>query len=306
VWGAEQEKAIDVLIYCLINAPVLKFFNSSKETVVYSDASDFAIGGWIGQRHTSGIHPVLYWSRKMTPAERNYGIYEKELLALTSILERNAYLLRGTHFEAVVDHRALVEINKQVDIQPSRKVAISGRCTRWILFLQEFSFSIRHLDGSLNSVADYLTRNPSLQTLCTTCKETIREVKPIIKGSATNKSYLDEVKAAYVSDPMVKQLEAWRAEEALTNSNNGGGLAVGDTATSRRLLQHFAKRNGFWYYLDSRTQQGDETVFATLYVPEDRGLRTELLRRYHEAPASGHCLGRPFVEDTSGLGCEQT
>lgn len=53
-------------------------------------------------------------------------------------------------------------------------------------------------------------------------------------------------------------------------------------------MQHFAKRNGFWYYLDSRTQQGEDNVYATLYIPEDRSLRTELLRRYHEAPASGH------------------
>ena len=283
-WGSEQERAISVLINALTNAPVLKFFDSARETVVYTDASSFAIGGWIGQRYNDGIHPVLFWSRKMTPAERAYGIYEKELLALTSLLERNAYLLRGTHFEAFVDHRALVEINRQTEIQPSRKVAISGRCTRWILFLQEFSFSIRHLDGTRNSVADYLTRNPTLETLCTSCNAAIPAamVTAITTTTGTDSTFLGEVKAAYASDPLIKQLVAWSGENSKVE---GGDLRHQE---SQKLVQKFAKRNGLWYYLDSRVKNGSEEVFATLYIPEVRTLRTELLRRYHETPTAGH------------------
>ena len=77
-WSEEQGEAITLLIHLISNAPVLRFFDPKLDTFVYSDASEYAIGGWIGQKHSDGIHPVLYWSRKMTPSERRYHVYEKE------------------------------------------------------------------------------------------------------------------------------------------------------------------------------------------------------------------------------------
>ena len=106
-WTAEQEEAITLLIHLISSAPVLRFFDPTLETFVYSDASEFAIGGWIGQKYADGIHPVLYWSRKMTPTERRYHVYEKELLALISLVEREAHLLRSVSFTCNTDHRSL-------------------------------------------------------------------------------------------------------------------------------------------------------------------------------------------------------
>jgi hypothetical protein len=46
-WGAEQEEAVTLMIYLITSAPVLKFFDPSLKTFIYTDASDFAIGGWL-------------------------------------------------------------------------------------------------------------------------------------------------------------------------------------------------------------------------------------------------------------------
>ena len=48
-----------------------------------ADASDFALGCILSQTNPDGeLHPVCYYSRKFSPAELNYPIYDKELLAV--------------------------------------------------------------------------------------------------------------------------------------------------------------------------------------------------------------------------------
>jgi hypothetical protein len=62
-WGAEQEEAISLLILLITTAPTLKHFNVTLPTEIFTDASAYAIGGWLGQRYTDGLHPVFFWSR---------------------------------------------------------------------------------------------------------------------------------------------------------------------------------------------------------------------------------------------------
>ena len=55
---------------------------------VETDASDFVVAGVLSQMHGDGVlKPVAYFSKKMTPAECNYMIYDKELLAIVRSFE---------------------------------------------------------------------------------------------------------------------------------------------------------------------------------------------------------------------------
>ena len=48
-----------------------------------ADASDYALGCILPQTTPAGeLHQVCYYSRKFTPSELNYPIYDKELLAV--------------------------------------------------------------------------------------------------------------------------------------------------------------------------------------------------------------------------------
>ena len=47
-----------------------------------TDASDFVVSGVLSQMHDNVLKPVVYFSKKMTPAECNYEIYDKKLLAI--------------------------------------------------------------------------------------------------------------------------------------------------------------------------------------------------------------------------------
>jgi len=64
-------------------APILAHFDPTKEVIIETDASDFAIGATLLQRdEEKRLHPVAFHSRKFQPAENNYEIHDKELLVV--------------------------------------------------------------------------------------------------------------------------------------------------------------------------------------------------------------------------------
>jgi hypothetical protein len=51
------------------------------------DASGYAIGGVLSQEQQGKWHPIAFLSHTMSPAEHNYKIYDKELLAIIKALK---------------------------------------------------------------------------------------------------------------------------------------------------------------------------------------------------------------------------
>jgi len=69
-------------------APILIHFDFDKEIVVETDASDIASAGILSQPGSDGLlHPIAFFSKKHTPAECNYDIYDKELMAVVRAFE---------------------------------------------------------------------------------------------------------------------------------------------------------------------------------------------------------------------------
>ena len=82
-WGEECEAAFQELKHRFTSAPVLRHFDPDKEIIVETDASDYVSAGVISQYDANGIlHPVAFFSKKHSPAECNYEIYDKELMAI--------------------------------------------------------------------------------------------------------------------------------------------------------------------------------------------------------------------------------
>ena len=68
--------------------PILKIYMLSLLIVVKTDVLDFALGACLVQKHPDGWHLVVYYSRKITPPELNYDIYNKELLGIVAALKK--------------------------------------------------------------------------------------------------------------------------------------------------------------------------------------------------------------------------
>ena len=70
-WTPAQQNAMLLLLHRIATAPCLRYFDPNLTTYLYTDASLFGLGGWVGQQHPDGIHPIMFWSRKLLPAEVN-------------------------------------------------------------------------------------------------------------------------------------------------------------------------------------------------------------------------------------------
>ena len=83
-WAELQETAFTNLKHQFATASLLKHFNPALPLVLETDASDFAICSVLSQYHQDRLHPIAFYSRKMSSSELNYEIHDKEMLAIVA------------------------------------------------------------------------------------------------------------------------------------------------------------------------------------------------------------------------------
>src|SRR5919202_2746496 len=141
------------------SAPILKHFDPTLETILETDASDYVTSGILSQRHPDPdnpektiLHPVAFFSEKMSPAECNYGIGDKELLAIINALEKWHIYLHALPrpFLVLTDHHNLQTFRT--------KQLLIRRQACWAGFLTQYDFVIQLRPGKANGKADALTR----------------------------------------------------------------------------------------------------------------------------------------------------
>uniref|UniRef100_A0A8C7WRQ0 Gypsy retrotransposon integrase-like protein 1 n=1 Tax=Oryzias sinensis TaxID=183150 RepID=A0A8C7WRQ0_9TELE len=157
VWTPEAQSAFDRLKKLFISAPILIQPDPSSQFVVEVDASDTGVGAVLSQREKSSgkLKPCAFFSRKLSPAERNYDVGNRELLAIKLALEEWRHWLEGAHHPFIVwtDHKNLAYLR-------SAK-RLNSRQARWCLFFDRFNFSITYRPGSRNIKPDALSRRHS-------------------------------------------------------------------------------------------------------------------------------------------------
>ena len=77
-WGPELNKAFEELKTRFITGPILCHFFPDRETIVKTDDSDFGLGCVLSQFKDKRLHPVAFHSGKLSDAETNYEIHDKE------------------------------------------------------------------------------------------------------------------------------------------------------------------------------------------------------------------------------------
>ena len=95
---------------------------------------------------------MAFFSRKLSPTERNYSVTDRELLALLLAVKRFRPYLHGRQAIVRTDHSALLDLHMQPGHSPRR--------LRWLEQLQAFDLHIEHVPGDQNVVADTLSRPP--------------------------------------------------------------------------------------------------------------------------------------------------
>lgn len=156
-WTNDAESAFQLLKEMFISEPVLKHFDHQLGCILETDASSTAIGAIISQEHNDRIHPIAYYSRSLTPAERNYHIHDKELLAIIEALQHwRHYLIYSQHKTKIfTDHKNLSYFME--------KRRYNARQLRWSEILSNYNFDIIYKSGSNNKNADALSRKDNIE-----------------------------------------------------------------------------------------------------------------------------------------------
>lgn len=164
IWTPDHTAAVRQLKQRLADYTVLQVPDSTQPYELYTDASGYAIGAVLEQNH----RPVGFLSQAMNPTQQRYSIYDQELLALVTALDKWQHLLRCAKVTAYTDHQALTHLQSVRASKPLR-----GRTARWLDFLAEFQdLTITYLAGARNNVADAMSRlTPSTSCTSTTASD---------------------------------------------------------------------------------------------------------------------------------------
>ena len=208
---------------------------------IYSDASDVAIGAVLVEYPadtdmdpmtvaTTADFPtgkvLAFCSKTLTDTEKRYTVSDRELLAVVYAVEKfHTYLHKK--FQVVTDHAALEQFKT---IRSSR----SPRLQRYAMFLSGYCLDLLYRKGSLNVVADALSR--------LTVDHTRHKLEPTSPHLLTLALYSQPLTAPVAVTPVIGGMVAVRPEHdgyfmkrfgvsALTNQHRYGVIKMSRRAT---------------------------------------------------------------------------
>jgi len=221
------------------------------------DVSGHVIGGVLSQEQDGKWKPIAFLSRTMQPAERNYKIYDKELLAIAEALTKwRQYLLDTLEtFEIWTDHE-----NLKYFWEPHK---LNGRQVRWYLKLQDYDFTLQHIPGKTNTKADILFRKDQVNM-----KEDNKNIQ-LLKEGLWSRRITAEItmigrKTTAEECDVIKEIRK-------------------NSTREKEVVQALEKQDGL-------TWEEDGVVYmeGRIYVPNNKRIREEILKENYDSVDVGH------------------
>ncbi len=159
-WSSEGESAFKRVRSALADPAVLYAFDANRTLFALTDASTLSGACLFMQLYTVAGAPTLRLVNAMcynfSAAERNYTTAEQELAALREARQRLPHLMLGRTVIWLTDNTAVAELLRSARISKRRRLA------RTYGDLQGTHIVSVHIAGSMNTLADALSRNPAL------------------------------------------------------------------------------------------------------------------------------------------------
>jgi hypothetical protein len=254
VMPADAIAAFEAIRQSVVEATTRRFpcprraFHLYVDAAVGNDAHDGGLGACLMQPDASGaMAPVAFASRQLKPHEKNYSAFLLEKQAAVFAIEHFEQHLKGRHFYLYTDHKPLVRMSAMQ----------TKTLNRLQTLLLEHSFTIRHVAGKDNPVADYLSRN-------------VAQAEPGISAIDIPSAHL---LAAQEADPLIRG--------ALEQCRNTGASFPPWAANAGRLCLDHSRR-----FLC--IQPADAGPEATLRVVLPRILRDKVTLSAHQSVLGGH------------------
>jgi len=249
-WGDEQRVAFQKIKDRIAQDTVLVLPNDHGKFRLEADASEGATGAVLSQQQEGQWRPVAFMSHGLTEAERNYEIYDKEMLAIMLSLDEWRALLMGADetFEIFTDHQNLQYFKK-----PQK---LNCRQARWMTELSEYDFTLHHRPGALNRKADLLSRRAD-HDQGKNDNENVTLLKP-------EYFRVTEFEIESVDKDLISQIESVKKIDTSVK------LAL------EKSLPDWKREGNLIFYREQ------------IYVPRNDELREQIIKLHHDTPLAGH------------------
>lgn len=278
IFDSDCSEAFQELKERLLSAPILRHYDPELETILETDASDGVVAGILSQLHPDDEwHPVAFFSKTMAPAECNYEIHDKEMLAIIRSLSQWRAELQSAPSKVKIytDHKALEYFmtTKQ----------LTSRQARWAEILSQFFFTIMYRPGKQNEKADALSRQEQDVEAQNQVK-TQHRTRALLQPDQLDARILEELEP-----PKVATLEDISEPLVLVDRL----LTANRTAESLETLRNKARSGE---KRDLVLEDGLLLYQGRLVVPDVDSLRTDLLKEAHEQVSTAHPGQRKTIQ----------
>ena len=151
----------------LCSAPLLKYLDTNKPYLLYTDASKHGWAGVLTQSHTSSVdgktitmdHPMSYFSGLFCGSQLNWAALTKEPYAIYISVKKSTFYLTGYEITLRSDHLPFKKF--------LRKMTLNNMVNNWSTEIESFNINFVHISGKANMLAYTLSRlidtDPDLQ-----------------------------------------------------------------------------------------------------------------------------------------------
>jgi len=279
----ECKDAFDDLKLTLTSAPLLRHYRQDLRCLLETDASDGVVAGVLSQQHGEDWFPVAFFSKTMLPAELNYAVHDKEMLAIIrSFGHWRAELTGAPHqVRVVTDHKALEYFmtSKQ----------LNARQARWAELLADYNFMITYRPGVHNPLADALSRKPDELDQQNSAKKTQR-LQQLLRQDQVDPVLLSrEIRPPDDSDALALEIAHISPSFSVVHQV----LEANRTASSLQALRKQALSDNPGKF----SMESDLLLYdGRLLVPDVDHLRTLMIREVHDRVTTAHPSAKKTIQ----------
>ena len=229
-----------------------------------ADSSNYTTRGVLLIKCSDDLQrPVVFISKSLSNTEKNYEIYNKEILAIVRCLEVWRHFLEETttKFEVWTDHKNLEYFMK---VQK-----LNRRQARQILYLSRFNFMLKHVLGSKMEKVDSLSRRLDQKVGV----EKDNKDKILVKPEQLEVRKTKKVEVIVEGVDLLEKVKQSR---------------VKDNKIIKVVEE--IKKAGVKMLRDEKWREVDGIIYKErkMYVPRDKKLKVEIIQLHYDIPVEGH------------------
>ena len=302
-WSEKCQKAFEELKEQLTLVPMLAYPDVNEDYILYTDASDEAVGAVLvqkapeGEMWIDGVYhekPIYFLSHRLSKSQiKSYSTIEKELFAIHYALNKLHFYLCNARFTIKTDHQPLKYLFSAE--QKNRRVQL------WAMTINSYNCNIEYLKGSSNLTADLLSRSPPPTDSLSGSGDEIQEKRGSFEVAVLNsnkfnpgdyirvdldKSRVSEEEEHDNFEPLVDfDIVSEQEKDEVIKETKRKLLSKRNDAP---LLRKFMLKDNVVYYI---AHVEDDPVLR-LYIPVQ--LKDKIIKQYHDD--NGHmCAQKTYM-----------